>query len=81
MCEINSSTDNPRFNTQSGMVLSGGNFAGGHLALAMDTLKVAVASVGDLLDRQMELIVDENFNHGLPSNLIPRLRLATPNKA
>jgi hypothetical protein len=32
-----------------------------------------VASVGDLLDRQLELIVDEKFNQGLTPNLIPLL--------
>jgi histidine ammonia-lyase/phenylalanine ammonia-lyase len=70
--EINSSNDNPLFDASSGGVLNGGNFAGGHVALAMDALKTAVASIGDLLDRQLELIVDEKFNHGLTPNLIPR---------
>jgi histidine ammonia-lyase/phenylalanine ammonia-lyase len=69
--EINSSNDNPLFDVSSGRVLSGGNFAGGHVALAMDALKTAVASIADLLDRQLELIVDEKFNHGLTPNLIP----------
>jgi histidine ammonia-lyase/phenylalanine ammonia-lyase len=71
--EINSSNDNPLFDAESGAVHSGGNFAGGHVALAMDALKTAVASVGDLMDRQLELVVDEKFNHGLTPNLIPRL--------
>ncbi|MGH9116095.1 MAG: HAL/PAL/TAL family ammonia-lyase, partial [Acidimicrobiales bacterium] len=70
--EINSSTDNPLFDASTGTVVSGGNFAGGHVALAMDALKTAVASVADLMDRQMELVVDEKFNHGLTPNLIPR---------
>lgn len=48
----------------------GGNFSGGHVGMAMDALKIAVASVGDLLERQMELIVDEKFNAGLTPNLI-----------
>jgi len=71
--EINSSNDNPLFDAESGAVHSGGNFAGGHVALAMDALKTAVASVGDLMDRQLELVVDEKFNNGLTPNLIPRL--------
>jgi histidine ammonia-lyase len=37
--------------------------------MAMDTLKTAVANVADLLDRQLALLVDTRFNHGLPSNL------------
>lgn len=70
--EINSTNDNPLFDPRSGLVLSGGNFYGGHVGQAMDALKIAVASVGDLLDRQMALIVDEKFNAGLTPNLIQR---------
>ncbi|MBJ3810648.1 aromatic amino acid lyase [Streptomyces flavofungini] len=70
--EMNSCNDNPLFDTSAGMVRSGGNFYGGHVGQAMDSLKTAVASVGDLLDRQLELIVDEKFNNGLTPNLIPR---------
>ena len=50
-------------------MLHGGHFYGGHIAMAMDTLKTAVANVADLLDRQLALLVDTRFNHGLPSNL------------
>ncbi len=71
--EINSSNDNPLFDTESGRIWNGGNFYGGHVGLAMDSLKTAVASVGDMLDRQLELVVDEKFNNGLTANLIPRL--------
>jgi histidine ammonia-lyase/phenylalanine ammonia-lyase len=71
--ELNSSNDNPLFDTVSGAVRNGGNFAGGHVALAMDALKTAVASVADLMDRQLELVVDEKYNQGLTPNLIPDL--------
>jgi phenylalanine ammonia-lyase len=69
--EINSANDNPLFDADSGRVYNGGNFYGGHVGQAMDSVKVATASVADLLDRQLELIVDEKFNNGLPPNLIP----------
>jgi histidine ammonia-lyase/phenylalanine ammonia-lyase len=73
--EINSTNDNPMFDPDGGptggTVHNGGNFYGGHVALAMDALKVAVASVGDLLDRQLALVVDEKFNNGLTANLVP----------
>jgi histidine ammonia-lyase len=49
--EINASTDNPLFDAETGAVHSGGNFCAGHVVQAMDSLKVAVASVADLLDR------------------------------
>jgi histidine ammonia-lyase/phenylalanine ammonia-lyase len=70
--EINASTDNPLFDVESGAVHSGGNFYAGHVVQAMDSLKVAVASVADLLDRQVQLLVDEKFNNGLTANLTPR---------
>ncbi len=70
--EINSTNDNPLFDVDSQNVYSGGNFYGGHVGQAMDALKVAVASIGDLLDRQLALVVDEKFNHGLTPNLVDR---------
>jgi len=70
--EINSSDDNPLFNVAGGRVESGGNFYGGHVGQAMDSLKVALANLCDLIDRQLELVVDEKFNRGLTANLIPR---------
>ncbi len=68
--EINSSNDNPLFDSETGAVLMGGNFYGGHIAFAMDSLKSALAQMADLLDRQMALLVDTRFNRGLPSNLV-----------
>jgi histidine ammonia-lyase/phenylalanine ammonia-lyase len=69
--EINSSDDNPLFDTDSGRVQSGGNFYGGHMGQAMDSLKIALANLCDLMDRQLELVVDEKFNAELTPNLIP----------
>jgi len=67
--ELNSANDNPLIDADEERVLHGGHFYGGHVAMAMDTLKTAVANVADLLDRQLALLVDTRFNHGLPSNL------------
>jgi phenylalanine ammonia-lyase len=69
--EINSTNDNPLFDVDAGTIRNGGNFYGGHVVQAMDSLKVAVASVGDLLDRQLAHLVDDKFNLGLTPNLIP----------
>jgi histidine ammonia-lyase/phenylalanine ammonia-lyase len=69
--EINSSDDNPLFDPGEGRVQSGGNFYGSHIAQGMDALKIALANLCDLLDRQLELVVDEKFNAGLTPNLIP----------
>jgi histidine ammonia-lyase len=67
--ELNSANDNPIIDADAEMVLHGGHFYGGHIAFAMDSLKNAVANVADLLDRQIALMVDQRFNHGLPANL------------
>jgi histidine ammonia-lyase len=67
--ELNSANDNPLIDPDEERVLHGGHFYGGHIAMAMDTLKIAVANVADLLDRQLALLVDNKFNHGLPANL------------
>lgn len=67
--ELNSVNDNPLVDPESGEILHGGHFYGGHVGFAMDGLKLAVASVADLLDRQMALLVDARYSQGLPPNL------------
>lgn len=79
--EINSSNDNPIFDSGAGAVYSGGNFYAGHIAQAMDSLKPALANVADLLDRQLALLVDEKFNNGLPANLVPHDLASGPDAA
>lgn len=68
--EANSSNDNPLFDPATGEVLMGGNFYGGHIAFAMDSLKAALASVADMCDRQVMLLVDPHVNRGLPGDLV-----------
>jgi histidine ammonia-lyase len=67
--ELNSANDNPIVDAEGERVLHGGHFYGGHIAFAMDGMKNAVANLADLLDRQMALLVDSRYNHGLPANL------------
>ncbi len=67
--ELNSANDNPLIDPEGERVLHGGHFYGGHIAMAMDTLKTAVANLADLMDRQLALLVDARYNHGLPANL------------
>lgn len=67
--ELNSTNDNPIIDVESERVYNGGMFYGGHIAMAMDTLKVQVASVADLMDRQMATLVDTKYSNGLPSGL------------
>jgi histidine ammonia-lyase len=67
--ELNSANDNPIIDAEGEHVMHGGHFYGGHIAFAMDGLKVAVANVADLTDRQLAQLMDPKFNHGLPANL------------
>jgi histidine ammonia-lyase len=68
--EANSSNDNPLFDPETGQVIMGGNFYGGHIASSMDSLKSALASVADMSDRQIAIMVDSNVNRGLPADLV-----------
>lgn len=76
--ELNSANDNPLVDAEGEHVLHGGHFYGGHISFAMDCLKAAVASVADLMDRQMALLCDPKFNHGLPANLSGSPRERSP---
>ncbi|GLT18070.1 histidine ammonia-lyase [Vibrio zhanjiangensis] len=67
--ELNSANDNPIIDGDNERVLHGGHFYGGHIAMAMDTLKANIANLADLLDRQMAQLMDYKFNNGLPFNL------------
>ncbi|MBP3985370.1 aromatic amino acid lyase [Pseudoxanthomonas helianthi] len=67
--ELNSANDNPLIDPEGEQILHGGHFYGGHIAFAMDALKNTVANLADLMDRQLALLVDARYNHGLPANL------------
>lgn len=67
--ELNSANDNPIIDGEGEHVLHGGHFYGGHIAFVMDSMKNCVANLADLMDRQMALLVDPKFNHGLTRNL------------
>lgn len=66
--EINACSDNPVISPE-GNIAMGGNFYGGYLSLGTDYLKIAVANMVDLIDRQLMLIIDDKSNRGLPPNL------------
>ena len=66
--EMNSATDNPLFFPDDGMVISGGNFHGQPLALAMDFLGLAVHELGSFSERRTARMVDDKLS-GLPAFL------------
>jgi histidine ammonia-lyase len=63
--EINSATDNPLFFPADGMTISGGNFHGQPVALAMDFLGLGVHELGSFSERRTARLVDEKLS-GLP---------------
>lgn len=67
--EINSVNDNPLVDVKNRKLYTSGNFYGGYVAHAMDTLKISIANVADLLDKEFALLVDDKFNRGLGENL------------
>jgi len=76
--EINSATDNPLVFPQGGvadstasatgggLVISGGNFHGEPVAIALDFGKLAISELGAISERRIALLVDPRLNCGLP---------------
>ncbi|HEY8438114.1 MAG TPA: histidine ammonia-lyase [Candidatus Limnocylindrales bacterium] len=81
--EMNSATDNPlvfpdggvasadALATAGGRVISGGNFHGEPVALALDFAKLAIAELGSISERRTALLLDSRLNGGLPAFLAP----------
>jgi histidine ammonia-lyase len=65
--EINAATDNPLV-FPSGEIVSGGNFHGEPLALAIDYAKIAVAELASISERRSARLVDAHLS-GLPAFL------------
>lgn len=66
--EMNSVTDNPNIFSQEGLIISGGNFHGQPLALALDYLKIAMAELGNISERRVFQLV--SGLRGLPTFLV-----------
>jgi histidine ammonia-lyase len=66
--EINSATDNPLVFAEDDKVLSGGNFHGQPIALAMDFLGIALSEIADISERRINRLVNPHLS-GLPAFL------------
>jgi histidine ammonia-lyase len=66
--ELNSATDNPLLFPEDDLVLSGGNFHGQPVALAMDYAKLAVAELASISERRTAQMHDPALS-GLPAFL------------
>ncbi len=69
--EINSATDNPLV-LPSGEVVSGGNFHGEPLAMALDYAVIAVTELASISERRTARLVDPQLSGGLPPFLTER---------
>lgn len=67
--EINAATDNPLLFNE-GEAISGGNFHGEPVGMAMDFLSIAMAEVGAISERRIFRLTDAKLNGGLPAMLV-----------
>lgn len=72
--EANAVTDNPLVfppkDGQEGAILSGGNFHGQPVAMALDYLKIAISEIGSISERRSAKLTDKYFSEGLPPFLV-----------
>ena len=63
--ELNAATDNPLV-FESGELLSGGNFHGQSVAMALDFLAIALTNLATISERRIDRLVHPDLNQGLP---------------
>ncbi|MAW30425.1 MAG: histidine ammonia-lyase [Flavobacteriales bacterium] len=68
LTEVNSVTDNPNVFTKEDKIISGGNFHGQPLAMAMDYLAIAIAELGSISERRTYHLI--SGQRDLPSFLV-----------
>ncbi|MCO5296736.1 MAG: histidine ammonia-lyase [Fimbriimonadaceae bacterium] len=68
-CESGAATDNPLVFAEEGDVLSGGNFHGAPLALALDYAAIAVTDLISISERRIDRMVNPDLNEHLPAFL------------
>jgi histidine ammonia-lyase len=68
--ELNAATDNPLV-FEDGTLLSGGNFHGQAVAMALDVLAIALTNLATMSERRIDRLVHPDLNQGLPPFLTP----------
>jgi histidine ammonia-lyase len=63
--ELNAATDNPLV-FEDGTLLSGGNFHGQAVALALDVLAIVLTNLATMSERRVDRLVHPDLNQGLP---------------
>ncbi|MEY2439295.1 MAG: histidine ammonia-lyase [Verrucomicrobiota bacterium] len=72
LIESASATDNPLVFPESGDVISGGNFHGAPLALALDYAAIAITDLMTISERRIDRLVNPDKSEGLPAFLARR---------
>lgn len=70
--ELASAVDNPSVIADTGEVLSGGNFHGEALGIALDHLCLCLTGYATISERRTARLVDPALNNGLPAFLTPQ---------
>ena len=64
--EFNSANDNPIIDVKNQHVYHGGNFHGDYISLEMDKLKIVIAKLTMLAERQLNYLLNSKINEILP---------------
>jgi len=67
--ELNAATDNPLL-FEPNVAISGGNFHGEPVGMAMDFLGIAIAEIGAISERRTYRLMNDQMNMGLPAMLV-----------
>jgi histidine ammonia-lyase len=69
--ELNAVSDNPIVLPDDGEIVSGGNFHGQPVAVAMDSLAAATVGMASISERRLYRLLDPALSNGLPPFLVP----------
>ena len=69
--ELNAVSDNPIVLSDDGEIVSGGNFHGQPVAVAMDALALATVGLASISERRLYRLLDPALSNGLPAFLVP----------
>ncbi|MCY7378266.1 MAG: histidine ammonia-lyase [Gemmatimonadaceae bacterium] len=64
--ELNAATDNPLVFAETSELLSGGNFHGQAVAMALDFMAIALTNLATMSERRIDRLVHPDLNQGLP---------------
>jgi histidine ammonia-lyase len=70
--EMNSATDNPLIFPDERACLSGGNFHGQPISMALDMMGLGLSTLANISERRISALLDASLNNGLTAFLVGR---------